>query len=84
MDILKGELLRASDRSEAEQCFKTSLEIAESQKAKAWPLRTATSLARLYQSQGKNLEARLLLRPIYDSFTEGLNTVDLREAEVFL
>jgi tetratricopeptide (TPR) repeat protein len=81
---LKGELLLESDSTEAEQCFKTSLEIAESQKAKAWQLRTAVSLARLYRSQGKAQQARALVQPIYDSFTEGLDSIDIREAEVFL
>ena len=81
---LKGELLLESDSTEAEQCFKTSLEIAESQKAKAWQLRTAVSLARLYRSQGKAQQARALIQPIYDSFTEGLDSIDIREAEVFL
>ena len=81
---LKGELLLDSDQTEAEQCFKKSLQIAESQKAKAWQLRTALSLSRLYRSQDKTQEGRSILKPIYDSFTEGLDTVDLRDAAVFL
>ncbi len=75
---IRGELLR--NEAEAEQYFRKSLEVAELQKAKAWQLRTAMSLARLYRSQDKSQQARDLLQPIYDSFTEGLDTVDLREA----
>ena len=78
---LKGELLlETSDDVAAEQCFRHSLEVATAQKAKAWQLRTATSLARLYRSRGKLQEGQTLLRPLYDSFTEGLDTIDLREA----
>jgi predicted ATPase len=58
--------------------------IAESQKAKAWQLRTALSLARLYRSRGQVIEARNLLAPIYESFTEGFATDDLRDAAVLL
>lgn len=81
---LKGELLLKANRENAEDCFKRSLAIAESQKAKAWQLRTALSLARLYRSQGKVVEARNLLAPIYESFTEGFETDDLRDAGVLL
>ncbi len=77
---LKGELLLKDNEAAAEQYFKQSLEVAVAQKAKAWQLRTATSLARFYRSRGKIQEAQSLLRPIYDSFTEGLDTIDLREA----
>ncbi len=84
---LKGELLlkqTTTNEARAEDCFRQSLSIAESQKAKAWQLRTALSLARLYRSQGKVVEARSLLTPIYDSFTEGFETDDLRDAGVLL
>jgi predicted ATPase len=81
---LKGELLLKANQGNAEDCFKRSLAIAESQKAKAWQLRTALSLARLYRSQGKAGEARNLLTPIYESFTEGFETDDLRDAGVLL
>jgi predicted ATPase len=81
---IKGELLLKAGNGNAEDCFKRSLQIAESQKAKAWQLRTALSLARLYRSQGKDVEARNLLAPIYDSFTEGFETDDLRDAGVLL
>lgn len=77
---LKGELLfkqSPDNRANAEQCFKHSLDIAESQKAKSWQLRTAMSLARLNRDQNK-------LREIYESFTEGFDTEDLREAKAAL
>ena len=67
-----------------EECFQRSLEIARKQQAKAWELRTATSMARLYKRQGKQEEGRALLGPIYNSFTEGLDTTDLREAKALL
>jgi len=52
--------------------------------AKSWELRAATSLARLWQSQGKRDEARELLSPVYDWFTEGFDTADLIEARALL
>ena len=58
--------------------------IAQDQGTKALELRTATSLARLWQHQGKRQEARDLLAPVYHWFTEGFDTVDLQEAKVFL
>jgi predicted ATPase len=60
------------------------LTVAQSQGAKAWELRTATSLARLWQHQGKRQEARDLLAPIYNWFSEGFDTPDLQEAKVLL
>ncbi|HET7288191.1 MAG TPA: hypothetical protein VFI71_12000, partial [Pyrinomonadaceae bacterium] len=84
---MKGELLlkqSPENQANAEDCFRRSLQIAESQKAKTWQLRTALSLARLYRTQGKLVEARNLLAPIYDSFTEGFETDDLRDAGVLL
>ena len=83
----KGELLlkqATENQAQAEDCFQRSLAIAESQQAKSWQLRTALSLARLYRSQGKVVEARNLLAPIYESFTEGFETDDLRDAAVLL
>jgi predicted ATPase len=79
-------LLKQTPNNEttAEDCFRLSLTIAESQKATAWQLRAALSLARLYRSQGKVVEARNLLAPIYDSFTEGFETDDLRDAGILL
>jgi predicted ATPase len=58
--------------------------VARRQQAKSWELRAATSLARLWQQQGKRAEARELLAPIYDWFTEGFDTADLCDARALL
>jgi predicted ATPase len=84
---LKGELLlkqTTDNQAKTEECFRRSLAVAESQKAKSLQLRTALSFARLYRSQDKPVEARNLLAPIYESFTEGFETDDLRDAAVLL
>ena len=84
---LKGELLlqQASDNStEAESCFHQALAIAQNQQAKSWELRAATSLARLWQQQGKRQEASDLVAPVYGWFTEGFDTPDLQEAKALL
>jgi predicted ATPase len=84
---LKGELLlqQSSDNHlKAETCFHHALEIARTQQAKSFELRTATSLARLWQQQGKRQEARDLLAPVYHWFTEGFDTLDLQDAKALL
>jgi predicted ATPase len=84
---LKGALLlqQSSDnQAEAESCFQHSLDIARNQQAKSFELRTATSLARLWQRQGKRQEAHDLLAPVYHWFTEGFGTADLQEAKALL
>ena len=84
---LKGELLlkqSVSDEQQAETCFRQALEVARRQQAKSWELRAAMSLSRLWQQQGKCTEARELLAPVYDWFTEGFDTADLREAKALL
>jgi len=84
---LKGELLlqQSSDnRAEAETCFHQALSIVRSQQAKSLELRAATSLARLWQSQGKRGEAYDLLAPVYGWFTEGFDTADLIDAKTLL
>jgi TOMM system kinase/cyclase fusion protein len=84
---LKGTLLlqQASDnQAEAETCFEHALEIARSRQAKSLELRAATSLARLWQQQGKHQEAHALLAPVYGWFTEGFDTADLQEAKALL
>ena len=70
--------------AEAEACFQQAIVIAQQQSAKSWELRAATSLARLWQSQGKRAEARALLAPVYDWFTEGFDTADLKDAKALL
>jgi predicted ATPase len=84
---LQGEfLLRqgAPDAAQAETCFHQALNLARRQQAKSWELRTAMSLARLWQHQGKRTAARELLAPIYNWFTEGFDTADLQEARALL
>ena len=84
---LKGELLlqQASDnQAEAEGCFHQAISIARSQQAKSLELRAATSLVRLWQQQGKHQEAHDLLAPVYNWFTEGFDTLDLKEAKALL
>lgn len=84
---VKGQLLLKNDEGnapEAENCFRKSIDIAQSQSAKGWELRAATGLARLWQSQEKTDEARDLLKPVYDWFTEGFDTDDLRKAKTVL
>jgi TOMM system kinase/cyclase fusion protein len=84
---LKGQLLlahSADHQVEAETCFRQALAVAHWQEAKAWEMRAAMSLARLWQQQGKRVEARELLAPIYGWFTEGFDTADLQEAKALL
>jgi predicted ATPase len=60
------------------------LSIAGEQGAKIWELRAAASLARLRRDQGRRTEARELLAPVYNWFTEGFDTTDLKEAKALL
>ena len=69
---------------EVEECFLKAIDIAQHQQAKSWELRATTSLARLWQQQGKTAEARELLAPVYNWFTEGFETKDLQGAQVLL
>ena len=69
---------------QAESCFQRSLVTARRQGARLWELRAACSLARLWRDQGKRQEARDLLLPIFGWFTEGFDTVDLKEAKALL
>ena len=72
------------DTAKAEPYFERALAIARSQQSKSWELRAATSLAQLWRHQSKQDEARDLLTPVYDWFTEGLDTRDLKEAKALL
>ena len=74
----------AEHRAEAEACFRYALAVARRQQAKSLELRAATSLARLWQQQGKRAAAYALLTPIYGWFTEGFDTADLQEAKALL
>jgi len=84
---LKGELLLQQavlDTPAAEACFQQALAVARCQQAKSWELRTALSLCRLWQRQGKSKAARQLLAEVYGWFTEGYDTIDLQEAKALL
>jgi predicted ATPase len=84
---LQGELRLMggeANQAEVETCFLQALAIARQQQAKSLELRAATSLARLWQQQGKRAEAHALLAPVYGWFTEGFDTADLQEAKALL
>ncbi len=69
---------------EAERCFRAAIETAQRQGAKSWQLRAVTGLARLLARRGRRDEGRALLAEIYDWFTEGFDTFDLKEAKALL
>ena len=85
---IKGELFRLEDTPtatrKAEEQFRLSLDCARRQEALSWELRTSISLARLHQGQGRLVEARETLAPVYKRFKEGFQTVDLRTANALL
>ncbi len=84
---LKGELLLAQDASNAalaEHSFRAAIDISRGQKAKSWELRATTSLARLLRDTNRQNEARPMLAGIYDWFTEGFDTADLKDAKALL
>ena len=89
---LKGELTLQEESvrdlesrgKEAEECFHKAIDIAQRQQARSWELRAASSLARLWQSQGKRVEAHELLSDVNNWFTEGFDTKDLQEAKALL
>ena len=72
------------DAAKPEGYFDRALAVARQQQAKSWELRAAMSMARLWRDQGKREEARELLAPVYGWFTEGFDTLDLREAKALL
>jgi len=74
----------APDPEKAEAYFDHALAVARQQQAKSWELRAAMSLARLWRDQGKPQQARELLAPVYGWFTEGFDTLDLKEAKALL
>ena len=72
------------DATKAETYFHRALSVARQQQAKSWELRASMSMARLWRDQGKPQQARELLAPVYDWFTEGFDTLDLKEAKALL
>ena len=82
---LRAELLLVlSDQASAEEQLHKAVAVAREQSAKSLELRATTSLARLWRDQGKRTQARDLLAPIYGWFTEGFDTLDLKEAKALL
>ena len=84
---IAGEIARKSpepDTVKAEAYFERALAVAHAQQAKSWELRAAMSMARLWRDQGKRDGARDLLAPVYGWFTEGFDTLDLKEAKALL
>jgi len=79
-------LRQAGDGSAAaaEDCFNQAREMAREQGALFWELRVALSLARLLRGQGRSADAMGILQPVYDRFTEGFETADLRSAIALL
>jgi predicted ATPase len=76
--------LQGPQRGDVEACFARALAIAREQSARMWELRAATSLARLWRDQDRQSEAHDLLAPVYDWFTEGFETADLKDARALL
>jgi predicted ATPase len=84
---IAGEIARKSperDDANAEAYFNRALDVARQQQAKSWELRAAMSMARLRRDRGKRAKARELLAPVYGWFTEGFDTLDLKEAKAVL
>ena len=82
---LEGIALHSLNRlDECQRALEAALRIAQSQQAKSWELRAAMSMARLWRDQGKRDEARELLAQVYGWFTEGFDTLDLKEAKALL
>ncbi|PWT86080.1 MAG: hypothetical protein C5B58_02005 [Acidobacteria bacterium] len=87
LHIARGELLlldNSSAATEAERCFRKAIEIARRQSARSPELRASATLARLLNGQGRRDEARAMLADIYNWFTEGFDTADLKDAKTLL
>jgi class 3 adenylate cyclase/tetratricopeptide (TPR) repeat protein len=87
LNRLRGEFLLMrgpTERSAAEKCFRTAIDIAKKQEAKSWELRATTSLARLLRDTDRRDEARTTLAEIHNWFTEGFTTPDLKDAKSLL
>src|SRR5579883_339173 len=84
---LRGELLLTElpgNTSAAEECFRRAIETAQRQDSRGWELRATTSLARLWQRQGRCAEARNVLAAVYDTYVEGFTTPDLVDARTLI
>ena len=86
-DRIEGEFLlarSAHNQAEAQACFERAMHLAHARDARCLELRAATSLARLWGEQGKRRKAHDFLAPVYDWFTEGFDTGDLKDAKALL
>jgi adenylate cyclase len=84
---VRGDLLLkkdAANAADAERSFRTGINIARDQSAKSWELRATVSLARLLRDTGRRDEARTMLAEIFNWFTEGFDTADLKDAKALL
>ena len=84
---IAGEITLLSQRqsaANAEAYFERALTVARAQQAKSWELRAAMSMARVWRDQGKHQQARDLLAPVYGWFTEGFDTLDVKQAKALL
>ena len=84
---LKGSMVLAQLQQNSDEAlghFVRSLELSRRYGARGWELRTATDLAALWDGQGRSSEARALLRPVFEQFTEGSDTADVKAAERLL
>ena len=84
---IKGEIALLApepDPAKAETYFERALTVAREQQAKSWELRAAMSMAQLWRGQGRLQQARDLLTLVYGSFTEGFDTLDLKQAKALL
>jgi hypothetical protein len=81
---LKGDLIGSKDEAEAERLFRRAIEVAQEQEARSLELRAATALARRLKGRHRSAEARRILLPVYECFSEGFDTRDLRDAKALL
>jgi len=72
------------DNARAEMFFARALDVARQQQARSWELRAAMGMAKLWRDQGQQHKARDLVAPVYDWFTEGFDTLDLKDAKALL
>ena len=86
INMIRARILQetCSSADTAEACVRTAIDVSQSQGAKGFELRAATSLARLWRNQSKIQQARELLAPVYGWFTEGFDTRDLKDAKGLL
>jgi predicted ATPase len=84
VDRVAGEIALKSPEPNAAKAVERALAVARQQQAKSWELRAAMSMARLWRDQGKPQQARELLAPVYGWFTEGFDTLDLKETMALL